>query len=133
MLRIDRAIPQDLAGTEILIVGSPTRRFNSTAPVKQFLDDISPGSLDGISAAAFDTRFTEDEVSKTKVLDFFVNIFGYAAEPISKKLVKKGVALFCPPEGFYVAGMEGPLLDGELARAAGWAEEVCKTFNRTLR
>jgi hypothetical protein len=32
--------------------------------------------------------------------------------------------LVAPPEGFVVLGMEGPLKEGELARAAGWAKGV---------
>jgi hypothetical protein len=29
-----------------------------------------------------------------------------------------------PPEGFIVKGREGPLKDGELERAAGWAKGI---------
>lgn len=114
----------DLEGVDLLVVGSPTQRFNATPPVNEFLDHLSKDDLKGIKVASFDTRFTEDEIEKTKVLEFFVNIFGYAADPISNKLVKKGGELILPPEGFYVGGMEGPLLDGELDRAAAWAEKL---------
>jgi len=31
-----------------------------------------------------------------------------------------------PPEPFFVEGTEGPLKEGELQRAAGWAEEIVK-------
>lgn len=46
-----------------------------------------------------------------------------AAGPIAKRFVKKGGDLAVPPEGFFVAGTEGPLKEGELERAADWASE----------
>jgi hypothetical protein len=76
--------------------------------------------------AAFDTRFTETEIGRVRILAFFVSLFGYAAEPIASRLQKKGGNLAVPPEGFYVGGTEGPLLEGELERAAAWAREVAE-------
>lgn len=126
VLRAVEAGGEDVDQIELLVVGSPTQRFNATPAVNEFLDRLQKDSLRGVKVAAFDTRFTEDEIAKTKVLSFFVNIFGYAAEPISNKLVKKGGELICPPEGFFVAGMEGPLLEGELERASIWADEILR-------
>ena len=59
---------------------------------------------------------------------FFVRIFGYAAKPIADRLAKKGGDLAVPPEGFYVGDMEGPLLEGELERAADWAKQILATL-----
>ena len=74
--------------------------------------------------AAFDTRLTQGNIDATPVLPFFVKLFGYAAEPIAKELQKKGGVLVLPPEGFYVEGTEGPLVQGELERAATWAGKL---------
>ena len=52
------------------------------------------------------------------------NAPGYAAEPIAKGLKRKGGDQRLPPEGFYVADTEGPLKEGELERAAEWAQRV---------
>jgi hypothetical protein len=57
-------------------------------------------------------------------LSNLVNVFGYAAKPISDRLEKKGGELAVPPEGFYVDGTEGPLTEGELERAADWARQI---------
>jgi flavodoxin I len=57
----------------------------------------------------------------------FVRIFGYAAQPITDRLEKKGGELVVPAEGFYVADTEGPLLEGELERAAEWAKEIVRS------
>lgn len=40
--------------------------------------------------------------------------------PIADRLTKQGRQLLLPPEGFGVKGAEGPLNDGELARAVEW-------------
>jgi hypothetical protein len=31
------------------------------------------------------------------------------------------------PEGFFVKGTEGPLIEGEVERAAGWAKEMVES------
>jgi hypothetical protein len=67
-----------------------------------------------------------EEIKKTPVLAFFVKLAGnaYAAKPIADALKKKGGKLMLTPEGFYVKGMEGPLLEGEIERAAAWAGQI---------
>ena len=37
-----------------------------------------------------------------------------------------GGKLAAPPEGFIVLGTQGPLLDGELERAAKWAKDIAR-------
>ena len=108
----------------MLIVGSPTQRFRPLPAVTALLKSIPDNGLNGVKVAAFDTRFPESEIEKNRILAFFVRIFGYAAKPIADRLEKKGGDLVAPPEGFYVGGVEGPLLEGELERAADWARQV---------
>ncbi len=113
-----------LRGVDLLIVGSPTQKFKATAAMKSFLKAIPANGLKGARVAAFDTRLTQGNIDATPVLPFFVKLFGYAAEPIAKELQKKGGVLVLPPEGFYVEGTEGPLVQGELERAATWAGKL---------
>ena len=47
-----------------------------------------------------------------------------AAGPIAKRLAKKAGELVVPPKGFFVAGTEGPLKEGELERAVDWAGRI---------
>jgi flavodoxin I len=125
IVRIVDVKPEQLAGLKLLIVGSPTRAFRPTPAIKNFLKSIPKNGLKGVKVAAFDTRMTEEEIdSAVFILRFFVNIFGYAAKPISDRLVKKGGQLIAPPEGFFVQGMEGPLKEGELERASEWAKQI---------
>ncbi len=123
-LRVGDVTPQKLQSISVLVVGSPTQKFSPTAATNALLKRIPKDGLRGVKVAAFDTRITEAEVERIKILAFFVKIFGYAAEPIAGKLQKKGGELAIAPEGFYVGGTEGPLLDGELERAAAWARKI---------
>jgi flavodoxin len=117
--------PEQLAGLKLLIVGSPTRAFSPSPAIKKFLKSIPRDGLKGVKVAAFDTRITEEEIdSAVFILRILVNIFGYAARPISDRLVKKGGQLIDAPEGFFVHGMEGPLKEGELERASDWAKQI---------
>ena len=113
-----------LRGVDLLIVGSPTQKFKATAAMKAFLKAIPANGLKGVRVAAFDTRLTQSNIDGTPVLPFFVKLFGYAAEPMAKELQKKGGVLIRSPEGFYVEGTEGPLVQGELERATAWARRL---------
>jgi flavodoxin len=117
---------EQLLGVDLLIAGSPTRQFSPTGAINQLLKGIPRDGLNGVKVAAFDTRFRVEEIEKVRILAFFVRIFGYASEPIAKRLLKKGGELAIAPEGFHVDGVEGPLREGELGRAATWAGEIAK-------
>jgi flavodoxin I len=121
--RVAEVQPAQVTGLDALIVGSPTRAFSATPPVKQFLGGISRQGLKGIKVAAFDTRIAVEETGP-RFLAFLVRIFGYAAEPIAARLERKGGNRAAPPAGFIVEGSEGPLREGELERAADWARQV---------
>ena len=115
--------PGQLAGVELLIVGSPTRGFRPTAGMSGFVKNLPAQVLKGVKVAAFDTRIAEED-TPSGFLRFMIGLFGYAAKPIAGQLVMKGGQLAAPPEGFYVKGTEGPLKEGELERAAEWAKGI---------
>lgn len=125
---VGEVFPEHLDGVKTLIVGSPTRQFKATGALDQFLKQIPAGTLAGIQVAAFDTRMTPEDVAKNKFLAIMVKIFGYAAEKISRQLIHLGGKEVVSPQGFLVTGMEGPLIEGELERAADWA---LKTINKS--
>ena len=126
--RVADVQPGQLAGLTLLVVGSPTRQFSPTGATTNLLKSIPKDGLKGVKVAAFDTRFTVEEIEKVRILAFLVRIFGYAAEPIANRLEKKGGHLAAAPEGFYVSDTEGPLLEGELERAADWAQEIAASL-----
>ena len=110
--------PSELEGVDLLIAGAPTQRGRPTPAMQDFLNKISKSVINGVNVAAFDTRLSAK----------WVGIVGYAAGKIASSLKKKGGALILPPEAFLVKGMEGPLKEGELERAAVWAQEVVKSI-----
>lgn len=109
-VRINAAQPIDLQGTALLIVGSPTQGWRATKAIQSFLDSLSPAQLRGVAVASFDTRFQKPRW-----------LTGSAAGAIAKSVQRMGISLLVPPESFFVTGSEGPLVDGELDRAARWA------------
>ncbi|MBN1974441.1 MAG: flavodoxin family protein [Sedimentisphaerales bacterium] len=114
---------EQLNGINLLIVGSPTRAFRPSPATNKFLKNIPANSLNGVKAASFDTRMSIEDI-KVRILRFLVNMFGYAAKPISEKLRKKGAEIAVSPEGFLVNDTKGPLKEGELERAKEWAKKL---------
>ena len=98
----------------MLVVGAPTHGGRPPEGVQTFLKQIQTPALKGIKVAGFDTR----------VKHFVAKLFGYAAPRIVTALEKKGGTKVGTPGDFYVAGTEGPLLEGEVERATQWAKEI---------
>ena len=117
VLRVGEVNSSELKTFDLLIVGAPTHGGRPTQPTRDWLDKVPALAFEGINVAAFDTRIPSK----------WVRIFGYAAPRIAGKLKKKGGTLIGRPEGFFVEGTEGPLTEGELERAAGWAKEIVKS------
>lgn len=110
----------------LLVVGGPTHAFGMTRPatrqdaaakagratvsqgpgVREWLESLRdrPGTV----GAAFDTRVVRPRVP------------GSAARAIARRLHRRGLTVGDAPHTFWVAGSEGPLLDGELERARAW-------------
>ena len=121
--KVSEIKPEELKGFDLLIVGAPTRAFRPSPGIIKFLKSIPARSLQGVKAASFDTRIALEDI-KLRFLRIMVKLFGYAAEPISKKLRRKGAEIIIDPEGFSVKDTEGPLKEGELERAKNWANEL---------
>lgn len=112
VLREGEVGPPELENISLLVVGAPTQGGRATPAVRDFLDRVSKAEINGLDAAAFDTR----------VASRAAKIFGYAAGRIANSLKKKGANLVAEPEGFFVDGTKGPLTEGELERAAAWGK-----------
>lgn len=123
VLRVADTRPEQFKAFDLVVVGSPTRGFQPSDGTKALLKALPAGALQGVKVAAFDTRMDVKEVNNA-FLTFMEKIFGYAAEPIGKALVKAGGTLTGKPQGYFVHGSEGPLWDGELERAAAWGEQL---------
>ncbi len=110
-VRVGQAIPGDLQGVDLLILGCPTQGFRPTLGMQSFLGNISRRTPSGLAVACFDTRFPGA-------------LWKHSAAPqMVKQLRSMGVEILVPPESFFVKTMkkEGPLLARETERAARWA------------
>jgi len=123
LVRVSEFDPTLLSAVELLIVGSPTRKFRPTEAIDNFVKAMPARKLAGVKIAAFDTRFSLEDI-RSSAVRFVVRIGGYAAKQIAEQLMKKGGELILPPEGFLVVGEQGPLKPGELERAGQWAREI---------
>ncbi|MCJ7426201.1 MAG: flavodoxin family protein [Dehalococcoidales bacterium] len=112
VLRAGEVGPPELENISLLVVGAPTQGGRATPAIKDFLERVTKAEINGLDVAAFDTRYSAKAAK----------IFGYAAGKIASSLKKKGAHLIVDPEGFFVEGVQGPLKEGELERAAAWGK-----------
>ncbi|MDQ4489613.1 flavodoxin domain-containing protein [Sinomonas sp. ASV486] len=111
VLEADGFSPAQLSPGSLLVVGSPIVGWKPLEGLGVWLDGLVPGVLDGVRTAAFDTR-----------VKLFIH--GDAAKKIEQALEKAGAERAADPTWYYVAGSEGPLLDGEIERAEAWGREL---------
>jgi flavodoxin len=109
---------------DLLFVGGPTHRHRMSAGLGGFLEAIPRGSLRGIPAATFDTRYR---------MSAFLT--GSAATAAAGRLRREGCRLVARPESFFMQkdappdgekrrhALEG-LEPGELERAEEWGRVV---------
>ncbi|MBN1160870.1 MAG: flavodoxin family protein [Dehalococcoidales bacterium] len=105
---------EDVTSSHLVIIGSPTQGGRQTPGIKAFVDELPVEAFKDKRFAAFDTRFK----------NVFAKIFGYAAPRIESAIRDKGGNTTAQPQGFFVKGTKGPLLEGELERAATWAKSI---------
>jgi flavodoxin len=122
LVSLQEAKPADLDGADLVIFGSPTRGFRPTPAIQEFVGSVS-ARLSGMRAAAFDTRLDPDSIHPAP-LRWVVEVGGYAADVLQNKLSEHGAKRAAEPAGFLVGGTEGPLKDGEIARARDWARGI---------
>lgn len=122
-IRVDAAQTIDFQGVDLLIPGSPTHGFRPTPAMVSFLGSIPSQSLSRMAIACFDTRFRGRLWSSS------------AAPRMVKQLRAMGVESLVPPESFFVKAMkeEGPLLVGEVERAASWALGLRQRYEMSQR
>jgi len=123
VVNVADARPEQLAGVDLLVVGSPTWGSRPTPAISKWLKGLPAKGLKGVRVAGFDTRGDMSQVT-SRFVTVLVGFLGFAADPISARLEKKGGTVAIGPEGFVVVDREGPLKEGELERAVEWAKRI---------
>jgi hypothetical protein len=123
--------PSAVPGIDLLVVGGPTHAFGMTRPAtRRAAADQSRGAVEA-DAVGLREWLTTLPAGTTAVTSFDtrmgrLRIPGSAAKGAARMLVKRGFRMLARPMTFQVAGTEGPLLDGERARAAAWGAELAR-------
>ena len=122
-------------GHELVVAGGPTHAFSLSRAstradaarravgllvsqgrgLREWLEDVEAGP---VAFAAFDTKVRRPRLP------------GSAARAAARRLRGKGWDEVTAPETFFVGDMEGPLLDGEVARAERWGTAVADAARR---
>ncbi|MFN8494495.1 MAG: flavodoxin domain-containing protein [Caldilineaceae bacterium] len=103
----------ELQDVDLLVLGCPTQGWHPTPAMNTFLTGVTATLLSGLDIACFDTRFH---------LPRFLT--GSAAHAMVGQMHKLGGLVLAPPESFFVESKQGPLEEGELQRADGWARAL---------
>ena len=123
---------------DLVVAGGPTHAFSMTRArtrfdardkgarqgavdvgLREWMSDL-PSGREHPRFATFDTR-----VRSVRHLP------GSAARSADRLARRHGYEELVPPESFWVQDMDGPLLDGELARAAAWGRDLGRRLRRT--
>lgn len=121
MLSTEQLAVADLQAVDLVVMGAPTHKMNLPQAVRLVFESLPRRILRGVPMAAFDTSYE---------MSAFLARYT-AAKRIDRKLRRLGGKRLVPPETFYVhRHHEGPLLDGEIERARGWAEAILAEYRR---
>lgn len=111
-----------------VVIGCPTHAFSTSPDMKELVAGWTRDQLAGVPVAAFDTRFSVDDMPN-RFLTWTVPMLGkraWASPKLDRAAVRAGALRLADPEGFIVRGVEGPLADGELDRAAAWGRDLAQ-------
>ncbi len=110
----------DVQAGDVLIVGCPTQIHSATPALRAWLKGFERGTLQGVRAAAFDTRYRKAEW-----------LTGMAAHKIERGLRRAGATMLAPAESFFVTPAKPPMLEeGEMDRVMTWAEGLAKRIEQ---
>lgn len=131
------ALPADL---RLLVVGGPTHAFGMSRVTTRV--DAAEEAPDGIVSTGSGLRewleALEDGTSSTAAATFDTRVNhprlpGSAAAAMHKRLKRLGLRPIARPMSFYVEGKTGPIVEGELARAGQWGDEIGSEFTDDVR
>lgn len=113
LVRIDPDASVTIGQPDVLIIGSPTQGWRPTPAMQSFLATAKTDLPSGLAVACFDTRFPKPRW-----------LTGSAARSMARAFRSACTTLVVPPESFFVDEKEGPLVEGELDRAATWTSAL---------
>ena len=119
-MRLEEVLAGDLV-VELAVFATPTHGFGIPPQVRPMLSRLPDGTLGGVKVAAFDTAFGWWPLSALT-----------ASPRLLRRMRRLGGTPVARAESFHVVATEGPLADGELARARAWAAGIVATVAPAL-
>lgn len=121
---------------DLLVVGAPTHTFTlSRAETRASAADQATSALvsPGIGLREWLDQLTPAEPIVVASFDTHADkkVPGSAARAAQRRLRRAGYRSLVAAESFYVTGMQGPLVDGELDRARAWGVTLARSLPRT--
>ena len=113
---------QDFDDIGMLFIGTPTQGGRPTHLLEAVINDYAYTLPPNVYVAPFDTRLSIKTVNRW--LKLLMKVIGFAAPKIAQTFRRDSKCIVEPPEGFIVRDKEGPLLKGELDRAALWTRRM---------
>lgn len=136
VVEVATAPPRPGEDVDLIVVGGPTHAFSMSRSntrsdavsrgatqgsadvgVREWLNQL-PAGRHKQTMATFDTR-----VDKARRMP------GSAAKSAGRVARRHGFQTTAPSQSFYVADVEGPLLQGELERARAWGAALASSFD----
>ena len=116
---------KDFEDVDMLFIGTPTQGGRPTPDLQAVIDDYAYTLSGTVHVAPFDTRLSAKTVGRG--LRLLMKIIGFASPKIAGAFRRDSKCIIEPAEGFIVKDAEGPLVKGELDRAAVWAERILRS------
>lgn len=106
--------PQKLVGYDMLVIGAPNHMGRPSWTMRKFVDSLSNNRLDAKWVTVFDTYFQRDR--------YFQKAMKKLERQINERL--PNVELLTPGLSVRVKGVNGPVMEGELAKAVEFGQKI---------
>ena len=123
---------------DVIVVGGPTHAFSMSTP-RSRRDATLRGGRMGVRLTGMREWITELKPPHAEVIAVFDtrvhavrHLPGSAARAAARALRAKTGSSLSRPRSFYVEGMTGRLLDGEIERARAWGQSLALSAQRAI-
>lgn len=124
LVKVDVLTQEIIDQHDFIIIGAPTRAFNAPLKIRKAIRKFKYTDK---KFFVFDTRAKMDSVD-SKFLKCMVKRFGYAAEKMEKKLLRRKAIKILDYKYYYVKEMEGPLFDNVKGQINDDVSEILKNL-----
>jgi flavodoxin len=110
--------PTEILDYDLILIGSPNHIGGPTRGIKKFIDKLGKIGLEGKMGAVFDTYMEKD--------------FNKTVQKMEKRINEKvpSLKLIIPGLSIKVAGVKGPIAEGELPKCREFGNKIAKQMKK---